>query len=243
VTAPLLQIDHVSKRFGGLQALDDVSMAIESGEIVGIIGPNGAGKTTLFNVASGFVVPDSGSVMLDGRRVDGSRPHRLCRLGLARTFQVTKPFHNLTVLEAVRIGALNHTDSMSHATKLAREVLARVRLDDRADQLSRQLTVIQRKRLEIARALATGPRIILLDEVAAGLRGFEIRELVELIRAIAAEGIAVVMIEHVLEALMATVARVVVLNFGCKIAEGTPLAVARDDRVIEAYLGTEASHA
>jgi branched-chain amino acid transport system ATP-binding protein len=241
--APLLKIDRVSKRFGGLQALSDVSMAVESGEIVGVIGPNGAGKTTLFNVASGFIVPDNGSVMLDGLRVDGSKPHHLCRLGLARTFQVTKPFHNLTILEAVRIGALNHTDSMSTATKLAHEVLARVRLDDRADQLSRQLTVIQRKRLEIARALATGPRIILLDEVAAGLRGFEIRELIELIREIAAAGIAVVMIEHVLEALMATATRVIVLNFGCKIAEGSPEAIVKDDKVVEAYLGTEALHA
>ena len=238
--APLLQLDRVSKRFGGLQALSDVSMEVEDGEIVGIIGPNGAGKTTLFNVASGFIVPDSGSVTLGGVRLNGSAPHRFCRRGLARTFQVTKPFHNLTILEAVRIGALNHTDSMSDATELAREVLARVRLDDRADQLSRQLTVIQRKRLEIARALATSPRIILLDEVAAGLRGFEIHELIQLIREIAAAGIAVVMIEHVLEALMATATRVIVLNFGCKIAEGSPAAIVGDDKVVEAYLGTEA---
>ncbi len=243
MSAPLLEINGVSKRFGGLQALDNISMSVMPGEIVGIIGPNGAGKTTLFNVASGFIAPDKGSLLFDGQRVNGCKPHELCKLGLARTFQVTKPFHNLTVLEGTRIGALNRTGSLAVATERARAVLSRVGLDKRADELSRQLTVIQRKRLELARALATGPRIVLLDEVAAGLRAREIGELIALIRAIAAEGIAVVMIEHVLEAVMTTAERVVVMNLGRKLTEGTPQVVARDAEVIQAYLGAESRHA
>jgi branched-chain amino acid transport system ATP-binding protein len=233
----LLEVTGVSKRFGGLRALQDVSLRIEPGTVTGIVGPNGAGKTTLFNVVSGYYPPDAGRVVLAGADVTGLRPHALAARGLARTFQITKPFANLTVLETARIGALLRRPALAEAGEDALRILQRLGLADRAGLLGKELTVIQRKRLEVARALATQPKILLLDEVAAGLRPREIREMIVLVRRIAAEGIAVVMIEHVLEAVMNASERIVVLHHGRKIAEGTPREVVRDPLVVDAYFG------
>jgi branched-chain amino acid transport system ATP-binding protein len=233
----LLEVQGVSKRFGGLQALQDVSFDVGEGEIVGLIGPNGAGKTTLFNVVTGVYPPDAGRVRLRGEDVTGEPAHRLCRLGVARTFQISKPFVNLTVLQTVRIGALNRQPGMKAATARALEVLAQVGLGGKRGHLGRQLTVAERKRLELARALATGPALLLLDEVAAGLRPAEIHEMIALVRRISAGGVSVLIIEHVLEAVMRLSARIVVLNHGEVIAHGRPAELVKDARVIEAYLG------
>lgn len=233
----LLEVSGVSKRFGGLQALSNVSMDILSGTVTGIVGPNGAGKTTFFHVISGFYPPDSGSVVFNGEDLTGSRPHVYAQRGLARTFQITKPFARLTVLETVRIGALLRDKNLTVASRMAYDVLERVGLAERAGALGKELTTIQRKRLEVARALATKPQIILLDEVAAGLRPGEIREMVQLVRKLADDGLAVVMIEHVLEAVMSVSERIVVLCQGEKIAEDTPKNIVRNRAVIDAYFG------
>ena len=235
--APLLDVRAVSKRFGGLQALSNVTFTVGEGEIVGIIGPNGAGKTTLFNVVTGVYTPDSGRVVFRGDDVTGAKPHRICKLGAARTFQISKPFAALTVLQTVRIGALNRIADLAGATAKALEVLDLMGLASRRDDLGRTLTVIERKRLEMARALATQPSLLLLDEVAAGLRPNEVQEMIALVRRIAAAGVSVLIIEHVLEAVMRLSARIVVLNYGEVIAEGRPEALVDDPRVIEAYLG------
>ena len=235
--AALLEVRSVGKRFGGLQALADVSFAVGAGEIVGVIGPNGAGKTTLFNVVTGYYAPDEGRVILGGADVTGEPSHRICRRGVARTFQISKPFANLTVLETVRIGALNRAPSMAAATSRAMAVLERVGLHAKRAQLGRHLTVVERKRLELARALATEPALLLLDEVAAGLTPTEVQDMIALVRGIAAGGVSVLIIEHVLEAVMRLSARIVVLNHGQVIAEGPPEQLVNDPRVIEAYLG------
>jgi len=235
--APLLEVRSVSKRFGGLRALTDVSFVVPTGEIVGIIGPNGAGKTTLFNLITGFYPPDEGRIIVDGHDVTGEASYRICQRGVARTFQISKPFANLTVLQTVRIGALNRAPGMDEATERAGAVLKRVGLEGKRDQLGRHLTVVERKRLEMARALATEPRLLLLDEVAAGLTPTEVQEMITLVRQIAADGVSVLIIEHVLEAVMRLSGRIVVLNYGQVIAEGAPRDLVTDTRVIEAYLG------
>jgi branched-chain amino acid transport system ATP-binding protein len=235
--AALLDVQSVSKRFGGLQALSNVGFSVGNGEIVGIIGPNGAGKTTLFNVVTGVYPPDSGRVVFRGEDVTGAAPHRICKLGAARTFQISKPFAALTVLQTVRIGALNRIRDMAGATVKALEVLELMGLTGKRDELGRTLTVIERKRLEMARALATEPSLLLLDEVVAGLRPNEIQEMIALVRSIAAGGVSVLIIEHVLEAVMRLSARIVVLNYGEVIAQGRPDELVDDPRVIEAYLG------
>ncbi len=233
----LLEVEGVEKRFGGLQALAGVSLGVEPGEIVGLIGPNGAGKTTLFHLVSGFLSPDAGVVRLDGAPTSGLRPHQVCARGLARTFQIVKPFHGLSVLENVRVGALARARTFAEATARAREVVAFVGLEARAAVPARALTLAERKRLELARALATAPRLLLLDEVMAGLTTPETAQVVELCRRINAGGVAILLIEHVMRAVMTLSHRVVVLNEGQVIATGPPAAIAGDRRVIEAYLG------
>jgi len=235
--AVLLDVQSVSKAFGGLQALSSVSFTVGAGEIVGIIGPNGAGKTTLFNVVTGVYAPDRGRVVFRGEDVTGAAPHHVCKRGAARTFQVSKPFAALTVLQTVRIGALNRIPDMAGATAKALEVLELMGLVAKRDEPGRALTVMERKRLEMARALATQPSLLLLDEVAAGLRPNEIQDMIALVRGIAAGGVSVLIIEHVLEAVLRLSGRIVVLNHGEVIAQGRPDELVNDPRVIDAYLG------
>jgi branched-chain amino acid transport system ATP-binding protein len=214
-----------------------VAFTVGAGELTGLIGPNGAGKTTLFNVVTGVYPPDEGRVVFGGEDVTGAAPHRLCKLGAARTFQVSKPFAALTVLQTVRIGALNRIPDMAGATVKALEVLELMGLAGKRDEPGKSLTVMERKRLEMARALATQPSLLLLDEVAAGLRPNEIQDMIALVRSIAAGGVSVLIIEHVLEAVMRLSARIVVLNHGEVIAQGRPDELVNDARVIDAYLG------
>jgi branched-chain amino acid transport system ATP-binding protein len=235
----MLELDAVTKRFGGLIAVKDVSLAVTPAEIVGIIGPNGAGKTTLFNVIAGFFPPDKGRVRLDGRDVTGLPPHRICALGLTRTFQLVKPFGRLSVLDNIMIGALTPITQVAQARAEARRVAALCRLEGFADVPAGSLPIGLRKRLEVARALATRPRLLLLDEVMSGLNPAELGEMLALLRRLHADGIGLIVIEHIMAAMMRLAQRIVVLHHGEQIAEGRPDAVARDPRVIDAYLGEE----
>ena len=235
----MLELDAVTKRFGGLTAVREVSLRAGPGEIVGIIGPNGAGKTTLFNVISGFYAPDEGRVLLDGRDVSRVPAHQICGLGLCRTFQIVKPFGNLSVEDNVMIGALTRLTSVSAAREEARRVVALCRLEPFAASAARALPIGLRKRLEVARALATRPRLLLLDEVMAGLNATELGEMITLIRSLHGEGVGLIIIEHIMAAMMRLAQRIVVLHHGEKIAEGTPESIASDRRVVDAYLGEE----
>jgi branched-chain amino acid transport system ATP-binding protein len=240
---PLLEVTGISRRFGGLQAVRDLSLAVAPDEVLGLIGPNGAGKTTAFNLLSGFLAPDRGQIRFDGRSIVGLPPHAICRLGLCRTFQIVRPFPRLSVLDNVRVGALSRRPRMEDARERARGVIEQVGLGGKIDHAAGGLTLAERKRLELARALATEPRLLLLDEVMAGLNPIEIEAMVALVKRINASGVAILLIEHNMRAVMSLSHRIAVLNFGEKIVEGEPAAVANHPRVIEAYLGEEYVHA
>ncbi len=234
----VLRVVDVWKRFGGVQALRGVSLSVGEGERVAVIGPNGSGKTTLFNVITGFVKPDQGRVYVCGVDVTGEPPYRVAARGVARTFQLVKPFKGMTVLENVVAAALSRTGSVEEAEEEARRVLDMVGLSGKAGVRAELLNLPEKKRLELARALALRPRILLLDEVMAGLRPREIEFIVGLLKRLSREeGVAVVVVEHVLKAVSMVAERVVVLHHGLKIAEGAPEEVMRDERVREAYIG------
>jgi len=237
----LLAVRAVSKSFRGLRAVRDASLEVAEGAIVGLIGPNGAGKTTLFNLVAGVYAPDSGSILFDQEPIQGLRPDQICAAGIGRTFQIVKPFGGLTVLDNVMVGSFLRESHSREARKASMQILEKLKLASKAGQPASSLTLPERKRLEIARALATRPRLLLLDEVMAGLRPAECDEMVLLFRELnRSEGLTVLLIEHVMRAVMALAARIVVLHHGQVISEGMPQDVVRDPAVLECYLGEEA---
>jgi branched-chain amino acid transport system ATP-binding protein len=237
----LLDISGVSKNFSGLRAVQDVSFAVPEGVIFAVIGPNGAGKTTLFNMIAGVFPPNEGTITFAGERIDGHSPDEVCRRGIGRTFQLVRPFPALTVEENVIVGALLHRQQVDAARQRAHEVLRQLDLFDKRAQRASALTLPDRKRLEVARALATDPKLLLLDEVMAGLRPTETDRMVDIFRTLNREtGLTILLIEHVMRAVMALASRVLVLHHGAAIAEGKPEAVVREPAVVQSYLGAEA---
>jgi len=233
-----LDLDGVGKSFRGLRAVHDVSFSVPAGAIHALIGPNGAGKTTIFNMIAGVYAPDAGAVRLDGRAISGLRPDRVCDAGVGRTFQLVKPFKGLSVLENVTVGALHRTADLARARDSADAILSRLGLFERRHQLAESLTLPDRKRLEVARALATEPKLLLLDEVMAGLRPTEVDVMVGFLRELNGKtGLTILLIEHVMRAVMALAAEIVVVSYGEKIAEGTPQEIARHQAVLDVYLG------
>lgn len=235
----LLEAHGITKRFGGLVAVDNFDIQVEKGEIVGLIGPNGAGKTTAFNLISGFMQPTAGEVYFQGNNITGLRPDQVCKLGLARTFQVVKPFAQLSVSENIMVGAYNRTNSKKEAQENTKEIIRFLGMEDVSDEPAGSLSVAYRKRLELAKTLATGPEIILLDEGMAGLRPTETDEIIELVRQISQRGISLLIVEHVMKVIMTLAERIVVIHHGQKLAEGTPKEITSNPEVIDAYLGEE----
>ena len=237
----LLAVERLGKSFRGLRAVADASFTVTEGALVALIGPNGAGKTTIFNMIAGAFAPSEGEIRFAGRRIDGLRPDQVCAAGIGRTFQIVKPFAGLSVLDNVVVGALQRTRSVAEARTLAARVLERLGLAPKRDALASALTLPDRKRLEVARALATQPRLLLLDEVMAGLRPTECDQMVEVLRELnVRDGVTILLIEHVMRAVMALAQHIVVLHHGRIIARGTPAQVVRDPAVLECYLGEDA---
>ncbi len=235
----ILEVNALVKDFGGLRAIDTLDLVIEQGQILGLIGPNGAGKSTAFNCIAGVYPPSKGDIIFSGKKINGWKPWNLCKNGLARTFQIVKPFSSKSVLYNVMVGSFVNTDKKDVAEEKALKVLNSLHFEDKKDIKAGNLTIADRKRLEIARALATEPKLLLLDEVMAGLRPAEIDELVQIIQNLRDSGITIFLIEHIMRAIMALSDRIVVIHFGKKIAEGIPEKVASDENVIKAYLGDE----
>jgi branched-chain amino acid transport system ATP-binding protein len=233
----LLEVKELSKHFGGVVALDSVNIKVDKGELVGIIGPNGAGKTTLYNCITGFYPPTSGRVFFDGKDVTGLPSHKLCRMGMARTFQIPRPFTSMTLLENVMIGALGVGLSLREAKEKAKEIVSFLMLEEQANKPISKLNFNYRRRCELARALATNPKLLMLDETFAGLNPSEIGEMVKLVRKIHESGVTIMLTEHVMRVVMSLAERIVVLHQGRIIAEGLPKEIVNDSRVVEAYLG------
>lgn len=234
----VLVLKNVTKNFGGVAAVNNVSLELHEGEILGLIGPNGAGKTTLFNVIAGFYKPTHGKVIFKEKDISGKLPYKICKLGIGRTFQIVQPFGDLTVLENVMVGALNRTQNMKVAREKANKILDITKLADKKDKEANTLNVVDRKQIEIARALATDPEVLLLDEVMAGLNPTESVEVVEMIQNVRkATGISLLLIEHVMSVIMNLSDRVCVLDHGVLIAQGNPKDITQDERVIKSYLG------
>jgi branched-chain amino acid transport system ATP-binding protein len=237
MTAPLLEVRGVTKRFAGLVANEDVSFTVSQGEIVSLIGPNGAGKSTLFGCITGFHKPNGGHVLYQGREITGLKPDHICRLGIARTFQIVQIIADMTVLENAMTGAFLRTPVRKHAAQRAEQVLERTGLAHLRDTLGSALTIADKHRLEVAMALATEPRLLMLDESMAGLTPVELQQIIALLRELRKGGVTMVIVEHVMEAVMQLSDRVIVLNSGRKIVEGTPRQVVEDPQVVQAYLG------
>ncbi len=233
----ILEIKNVSRHFGGLKAVDQVSITIEKGQIYGLIGPNGAGKSTLFNCVAGAFPPTSGKVIFKDQDITGMKPWNICRMKIARTFQIVKPFQTKTVLFNAMVGAFIRSNNVTEARDMALDALEKFHLADKRNMLAKNLTIADRKRLEFARALATNPELLLLDECMAGLRPNEVDETLDVIRWIRDRGVTIFVIEHIMRAIMSISDRITVIQFGKKIMDGTPLEVAKDERVIKAYLG------
>ncbi len=235
----ILHVENMTKEFGGLRAIDALDLSIEKGQILGLIGPNGAGKSTAFNCIAGALVPTSGTILFDGEKINGHKPWNLCKKGLARTFQIVKPFASKSVLYNVTVASFSTTNNRRIAEEKALATLEYLHFSDKKDILAGNLTIADRKRLEIAKALATEPKLLLLDEVMAGLRPNEVDEMVQLMKALRDKGITIFLIEHIMRAVMALSDRIVVIQFGKKIAEGLPEEIANNENVIKAYLGED----